>query len=109
MANQANESIRQGENVQKMLSIQDNILGTKNLLQPSRYFVKEGELTKIMRLAGDIIPSINFPQCGRHFGSVLFSEIKYLHIFQTRHIKKVHTYMCYIYMPIRITHVKTCR
>mmetsp|Transcript_19181 Transcript_19181/g.53846 ORF Transcript_19181/g.53846 Transcript_19181/m.53846 type:complete len:488 (+) Transcript_19181:60-1523(+) len=48
VASHANAAIKQGENVEKILKIQSQIIGANDLLQPARVFVMEGELMKIM-------------------------------------------------------------
>ncbi|XP_029457245.1 FYVE, RhoGEF and PH domain-containing protein 5 isoform X1 [Rhinatrema bivittatum] len=46
-SDQANDSMRQGENLQKLVHIQHSVRGQSSLLQPGREFVKEGTLMKV--------------------------------------------------------------
>ncbi|XP_053325870.1 FYVE, RhoGEF and PH domain-containing protein 5 isoform X2 [Spea bombifrons] len=47
VADRANDSMRQGENLQKLIQIEYSVRGQKSLLQPGREFVKEGTLMKV--------------------------------------------------------------
>ncbi|XP_048813393.1 FYVE, RhoGEF and PH domain-containing protein 5 isoform X2 [Lagopus muta] len=47
IADQANESMLQGENLQKLVHIEHSVRGQSGLLQPGRIFVKEGTLMKV--------------------------------------------------------------
>ncbi|GFT90680.1 FYVE, RhoGEF and PH domain-containing protein 6 [Nephila pilipes] len=49
VADHANDSMKQGDNAQKMISIQNSIMGHKEIIKPGRLFVKEGELMKLSR------------------------------------------------------------
>ncbi|XP_054709219.1 uncharacterized protein LOC129218921 [Uloborus diversus] len=49
VANHANESMKQGDNAQKLISIQNSIMGHKEIIKPGRIFIKEGELMKLSR------------------------------------------------------------
>ncbi|GFR16695.1 FYVE, RhoGEF and PH domain-containing protein 6 [Trichonephila clavata] len=49
VAGHANDSMKQGDNAQKMISIQNSIMGHKEIIKPGRLFVKEGELMKLSR------------------------------------------------------------
>ncbi|XP_061474430.1 FYVE, RhoGEF and PH domain-containing protein 5 isoform X3 [Rhineura floridana] len=47
VADRANDSMQQGENLQKLVHIEYSVKGQSNLLQPGRVFVKEGTLMKV--------------------------------------------------------------
>eukprot|EP00079_Xenopus_tropicalis_P011884 XP_002938283.2 PREDICTED: FYVE, RhoGEF and PH domain-containing protein 5 [Xenopus tropicalis] len=47
VADRANDSMRQGENLQKLVQIEHSVRGQRSLLQPGREFVKEGTLMKV--------------------------------------------------------------
>nr|XP_060622219.1 FYVE, RhoGEF and PH domain-containing protein 5 isoform X1 [Anolis sagrei ordinatus] len=47
VADQANDSMHQGENLQKLVHIEHSVKGQSNLLQPGRMFLKEGTLMKV--------------------------------------------------------------
>ncbi|XP_068109142.1 FYVE, RhoGEF and PH domain-containing protein 5 isoform X2 [Hyperolius riggenbachi] len=47
VADRANESMRHGENLQKLVQIEYSVRGQRSLLQPGREFVKEGTLMKV--------------------------------------------------------------
>ncbi|KAM9324379.1 FYVE, RhoGEF and PH domain-containing protein 5 [Gastrophryne carolinensis] len=47
VADRANESMRHGENLQKLVQIEHSVRGQRSLLQPGREFVKEGTLMKV--------------------------------------------------------------
>ncbi|XP_063282369.1 FYVE, RhoGEF and PH domain-containing protein 5 isoform X1 [Pelobates fuscus] len=47
VADRANDSMRQGENLQKLIQIEYSVRGHSNLLQPGREYVKEGTLMKV--------------------------------------------------------------
>ncbi|XP_073447868.1 FYVE, RhoGEF and PH domain-containing protein 5 isoform X1 [Aquarana catesbeiana] len=47
VADRANESMRHGENLQKLVQIEYSVRGQGSLLQPGRAFVKEGTLMKV--------------------------------------------------------------
>ncbi|XP_063147727.1 FYVE, RhoGEF and PH domain-containing protein 5 isoform X1 [Candoia aspera] len=47
LADRANDSIQQGENLQKLVHIEHSVKGQSNLLQPGRIFLKEGTLMKV--------------------------------------------------------------
>ncbi|KAF8783031.1 FYVE like protein [Argiope bruennichi] len=49
VAGHANDSMKQGDNAQKLISIQNSIMGHKEIIKPGRLFVKEGELMKLSR------------------------------------------------------------
>ncbi|GIX86229.1 FYVE, RhoGEF and PH domain-containing protein 6 [Caerostris extrusa] len=49
VADHANNSMKQGDNAQKLISIQNSIMGHKEIIKPGRLFVKEGELMKLSR------------------------------------------------------------
>lgn len=49
VADHANESMRQGDHVQKMLEIQKSVEGNYEVIKPGRTFLKEGELMKLSR------------------------------------------------------------
>ncbi|KAM7006706.1 FYVE, RhoGEF and PH domain-containing protein 5b isoform 6-T6 [Tautogolabrus adspersus] len=48
-ADQANDSLKQGENLLRLVNIEYSVLGQRDLLQPGRVFVKEGTLMKVSR------------------------------------------------------------
>ncbi|XP_063797306.1 FYVE, RhoGEF and PH domain-containing protein 5 isoform X2 [Pseudophryne corroboree] len=47
VADRANESMHQGENLQKLVQIEHSVRRQRSLLQPGREFVKEGTLMKV--------------------------------------------------------------
>ncbi|XP_010219696.1 PREDICTED: FYVE, RhoGEF and PH domain-containing protein 5, partial [Tinamus guttatus] len=47
ITDRANDSMLQGENLQKLVHIQHSVRGQSSLLQPGRIFVKEGTLMKV--------------------------------------------------------------
>ncbi|KAM8930820.1 FYVE, RhoGEF and PH domain-containing protein 5 [Pelodytes ibericus] len=47
VADRANDSMRHGENLQKLIQIEYSVRSQKSLLQPGREFVKEGTLMKV--------------------------------------------------------------
>ncbi|KAJ7316942.1 hypothetical protein JRQ81_003104 [Phrynocephalus forsythii] len=47
VADRANESMQQGENLQKLVHIEHSVKGQSHLLQPGRVFLKEGTLMKV--------------------------------------------------------------
>uniref|UniRef100_A0A668A012 FYVE, RhoGEF and PH domain containing 5b n=1 Tax=Myripristis murdjan TaxID=586833 RepID=A0A668A012_9TELE len=49
IADQANDSLKHGENLLRLVNIEYSVRGQKNLLQPGRVFVKEGTLMKVSR------------------------------------------------------------
>ncbi|XP_071487376.1 FYVE, RhoGEF and PH domain-containing protein 6-like [Diadema antillarum] len=49
VANHANESMRQGDNFEKLLAIQHSLIGSQEIVKPGRIFIKEGELQKMSR------------------------------------------------------------
>ncbi|XP_023224340.1 titin-like isoform X3 [Centruroides sculpturatus] len=49
VANHANETLKLGDNFQKLVSIQNSILGSYEIVRPGRIFLKEGELMKLSR------------------------------------------------------------
>ncbi|KAG8179812.1 hypothetical protein JTE90_025979 [Oedothorax gibbosus] len=49
VANHANDSMKQGDNAHKLISIQNSIMGHKEIIKPGRLFIKEGELMKLSR------------------------------------------------------------
>ncbi|XP_048878404.1 FYVE, RhoGEF and PH domain-containing protein 5-like isoform X2 [Brienomyrus brachyistius] len=49
VADQANDSLRQGENLLRLVNIEYSIRGQRDLLRPGRVFVKEGTLMKVSR------------------------------------------------------------
>ncbi|KAM6154208.1 FYVE, RhoGEF and PH domain-containing protein 6 [Erethizon dorsatum] len=49
VANHANDSMKQGDNFQKLLQIQYSLSGHQEILQPGRVFLKEGVLMKLSR------------------------------------------------------------
>ncbi|XP_023572264.1 FYVE, RhoGEF and PH domain-containing protein 6 isoform X2 [Octodon degus] len=49
VANHANDSMKQGDNFQKLLRIQYSLSGHQEILQPGRVFLKEGVLMKLSR------------------------------------------------------------
>nr|XP_003476284.2 FYVE, RhoGEF and PH domain-containing protein 6 [Cavia porcellus] len=49
VANHANDSMKQGDNFQKVLRIQYSLSGHREILQPGRVFLKEGVLMKLSR------------------------------------------------------------
>ncbi|CAG2119809.1 unnamed protein product, partial [Medioppia subpectinata] len=49
VAEHANNSMKNNENISKLLSIQNSIIGGTEVIRPGRVFVKEGELMKLSR------------------------------------------------------------
>ncbi|XP_051272244.1 FYVE, RhoGEF and PH domain-containing protein 5-like isoform X2 [Dicentrarchus labrax] len=49
IADQANDSIKHGENLLRLVNIEYSVRGQRDLLQPGRVFVKEGTLMKVSR------------------------------------------------------------
>ncbi|XP_010880110.3 FYVE, RhoGEF and PH domain-containing protein 5 isoform X2 [Esox lucius] len=49
VADQANDSLKQGENLLRMVHIEYSVRGKRDLLKPGRVFVKEGTLMKVSR------------------------------------------------------------
>ncbi|KAM4612824.1 FYVE, RhoGEF and PH domain-containing protein 5b isoform 2-T2 [Polymixia lowei] len=49
IADQANDSLRHGENLLRLVNIEYSVRGQRDLLQPGRIFVKEGTLMKVSR------------------------------------------------------------
>ncbi|KAL2091393.1 hypothetical protein ACEWY4_013656 [Coilia grayii] len=49
VADQANDSLTQGENLLRLVHIEYSVRGKRDLLQPGRVFVKEGTLMKVSR------------------------------------------------------------
>jgi len=49
VAEHANNTMKLGDNVSKLLSIQNSIIGGKEIIRPGRLFIKEGELMKLSR------------------------------------------------------------
>ncbi|XP_004844989.1 FYVE, RhoGEF and PH domain-containing protein 6 isoform X2 [Heterocephalus glaber] len=49
VANHANDSMKQGDNFQKLMRIQCSLSGHQEILQPGRVFLKEGVLRKLSR------------------------------------------------------------
>ncbi|XP_077582487.1 FYVE, RhoGEF and PH domain-containing protein 5b [Stigmatopora nigra] len=49
IADQANDSLRNGENLLRLVNIDYSVHGQQDLLQPGRVFVKEGTLMKVSR------------------------------------------------------------
>ncbi|KAJ8408150.1 hypothetical protein AAFF_G00263780 [Aldrovandia affinis] len=49
VADQANDSLREGENVRRLVHIEYSVRGQRDLLRPGRVFVKEGTLMKVSR------------------------------------------------------------
>uniref|UniRef100_A0A8D0HQ18 FYVE, RhoGEF and PH domain containing 5 n=1 Tax=Sphenodon punctatus TaxID=8508 RepID=A0A8D0HQ18_SPHPU len=47
VTDRANDSMHQGENLQKLVHIEHSVRGQRNLLQPGRVFLKEGTLMKV--------------------------------------------------------------
>ncbi|XP_053576653.1 FYVE, RhoGEF and PH domain-containing protein 5 [Bombina bombina] len=47
VADRANDSLRHGENLQKLVQIEYSVQGQRSLVQPGREFVKEGTLMKV--------------------------------------------------------------
>ncbi|KAM9134655.1 FYVE, RhoGEF and PH domain-containing protein 5 isoform 2-T2 [Pangshura tecta] len=47
ITDRANDSMQQGENLQKLVHIEHSVRGQSNLLQPGREFLKEGTLMKV--------------------------------------------------------------
>ncbi|XP_044307541.1 FYVE, RhoGEF and PH domain-containing protein 5 isoform X2 [Varanus komodoensis] len=47
ITDRANDSMQQGENLQKLVHIEHSVKGQSNLLQPGRVFLKEGTLMKV--------------------------------------------------------------
>ncbi|KAH9487650.1 FYVE, RhoGEF and PH domain-containing protein 6 [Bulinus truncatus] len=49
VADHANESMRQGDNVQNLLEVQRSLIGQFEVIQPGRVLIKKGELQKLSR------------------------------------------------------------
>ncbi|XP_053492652.1 FYVE, RhoGEF and PH domain-containing protein 5-like isoform X2 [Ictalurus furcatus] len=49
IADQAKDSLKNGADLMRLVHIEHNVQGLKNLLQPGRVFVKEGTLMKVSR------------------------------------------------------------
>nr|KAI8733020.1 FYVE; RhoGEF and PH domain-containing protein 6-like isoform X3 [Biomphalaria glabrata] len=49
VADHANESMRQGDNVQNLLEVQRSLVGQWEVIQPGRVLIKKGELQKLSR------------------------------------------------------------
>ncbi|XP_034726084.1 FYVE, RhoGEF and PH domain-containing protein 5-like isoform X2 [Etheostoma cragini] len=49
IADQANDSIKHGENLLRLVNIEYSVRGLRDLLQPGRVFVKEGTLMRVSR------------------------------------------------------------
>ncbi|XP_036414856.1 FYVE, RhoGEF and PH domain-containing protein 5 isoform X1 [Colossoma macropomum] len=49
IADQANDSLKEGENLLRLVHIESSVKGKRALLQPGRVFVKEGTLMKVSR------------------------------------------------------------
>lgn len=49
VADQANDNLKQGENLLRLVHIEYSVRGRRDLLQPGRVFVKEGTLMKVSR------------------------------------------------------------
>ncbi|XP_054153190.1 FYVE, RhoGEF and PH domain-containing protein 6-like [Oppia nitens] len=49
VAEHANSSIKSNENLAKLLSIQNSIIGASEIIKPGRVFIKEGQLLKLSR------------------------------------------------------------
>ncbi|XP_076448125.1 uncharacterized protein LOC143284890 [Babylonia areolata] len=49
VADHANESMRHGDNVQKLLEIQRSLIGQFEVIQPGRVLIRQGELMKMSR------------------------------------------------------------
>ncbi|CAG2176796.1 unnamed protein product, partial [Oppiella nova] len=49
VAEHANNSMKSNENISKLLSIQNSIIGGTEVIKPGRVFIKEGELMKLSR------------------------------------------------------------
>ncbi|XP_066554262.1 FYVE, RhoGEF and PH domain-containing protein 5b isoform X2 [Amia ocellicauda] len=49
VADRANDSMKQGENLLRLVHIEYSVRGQRDLLQPGRVFVKEGTLMKVSR------------------------------------------------------------
>lgn len=49
IADQANDSLKHGENLLRLINIEYSVRGQRDLLQPGRVFVKEGTLMKVSR------------------------------------------------------------
>ena len=49
VAEHANNSMKSNENISKLLSIQNSIIGGTEIIKPGRVFIKEGELMKLSR------------------------------------------------------------
>ncbi|XP_076847361.1 FYVE, RhoGEF and PH domain-containing protein 5 isoform X2 [Brachyhypopomus gauderio] len=49
VADQANDNLKEGENLLRLVHIEYSVKGKKGLLQPGRVFVKEGTLMKVSR------------------------------------------------------------
>ncbi|XP_038069221.1 FYVE, RhoGEF and PH domain-containing protein 1-like [Patiria miniata] len=49
VANHVNESMKQGDNLDKLLQLQQSLVGNHELVRPGRVFIKEGDLLKLSR------------------------------------------------------------
>lgn len=49
VANHANQTMKQGDNFSKLLQVQNNLIGSYEIIRPGRIFLKEGELHKLSR------------------------------------------------------------
>lgn len=49
LADQANDNLKQGENLLRLVHIEHSVRGRRDLLRPGRVFVKEGTLMKVSR------------------------------------------------------------
>ncbi|XP_066527987.1 FYVE, RhoGEF and PH domain-containing protein 5 [Hoplias malabaricus] len=49
IADQANDNLKEGENLLRLVHIESSVKGKRTLLQPGRVFVKEGTLMKVSR------------------------------------------------------------
>ncbi|CAN9511674.1 unnamed protein product [Ophioblennius macclurei] len=49
IADQVNDSLKHGENLLRLVNIEYSVHGQRDLLQPGRFFVKEGTLMKVSR------------------------------------------------------------
>ncbi|XP_071807065.1 uncharacterized protein [Asterias amurensis] len=49
VANHVNESMKQGDNLDKLLQLQHSLVGNHEIVKPGRVFIKEGDLLKLSR------------------------------------------------------------
>ncbi|XP_022098292.1 FYVE, RhoGEF and PH domain-containing protein 6-like isoform X2 [Acanthaster planci] len=49
VANHVNESMKQGDNLDKLLQLQQSLVGNHEIVRPGRVFIKEGDLLKLSR------------------------------------------------------------